>query len=386
MSLVTSDKEKPIKGVIFGFDLDQTLIDSHGLKQSDLKDYETASKFIGARINKKILETVLNSAINYRRYGYIDAIFLLTNNSDRNYVAFVCRYISDILKGRGAFGQIRNKSYGNSQMPDFGDTIGYFFDYVMVRQHASRGGTEDPSKSLKDIKFMINALNESRFKNIKFTDDNDLASRTYFFDDRSQHRIRNELNDFGYPENYIQIKGPDYYPPPNNEINMGFIHDKEDMTDYIPIHDIFGRMYSSIKAKNNAERIKSIQKPTISATAAAAKSITENPVIPRGALNLLKTRVAQRQSPVLSPDPRLSLSTLPTHLRSYAASGNTPPKLSRTGQASLLTLPSSATRGSLGIGARANKPIGFVSSGFGGKRRKTNKKRKNRATRRKCRA
>jgi hypothetical protein len=267
----------------------------------------------------------------------------------------------------------------------------------MVRQHASRSGTEDPSKSLKDIKYMINALNESRFKSINFADDKDLASRTYFFDDRSQHRIRDELTDFGYPENYIQIKGPDYYPSTNNEVNMGFIHGKDDLTDYIPIYDLFDRMYSSITGKTNAERktaakaeqsafnarLKAIKKPIISATAAAAKSITENPVVPSGTLNLLKARVAQRQSPVLSADPRLTATTLPTHLRSYAASGNTAPRLSRTGQPSLLSLPPSATRASLGTGARSNKPIGSILSGFGGKRRKTYKKRKNSITRRK---
>jgi hypothetical protein len=391
MSL-TSEKRKPTKGIIFGFDLDQTLIDSHGLKQSDLKDYETARVFINSRINNNMLEYILHTAINYRRLGYIDAIFLLTNNSDRKYVAFVSRYISDRLKGRGTFGQIRNTPYGNSQMPDFGDNIGYFFDYVMVRQHTSRGGTEDPSKSLKDVKFMINALNETRFKDIKFADDKDLASRTYFFDDRSQHRIRNELTDFGYPENYIQIIGPDYYPSTNNEVNMGFIHGKDDLTDYNPIFGLFKNISATIKETRNAERqsaikanqeafnarlrsLKKVKAPVNAAALdAAAKSITENPVVSSGTLNLLKARVAQRQG------------TLPTHLRAYAASGNTPPRLSRAGQASLLTLPPSATRSSLGIGTRTNRPIGSISSGFGGKRRKTFKKRKNTVTRRKRRA
>ena len=390
MSLAATGK--PSKGIIFGFDLDQTLIDSHGLKQSDLKDYETARTFIDSRINQNILDYILHTAINYRRLGYIDAIFLLTNNSDRKYVAFVSRYISDRLKGRGTFGQIRNTPYGNSQMPDFGDKIGYFFDYVMVRQHASRGGTEDPSKSLKDIKYMINALRESRFKDIKFTDDKDLASRTYFFDDRSQHRIRNELTDFGYPENYIQIEGPEYYPPPNNEVNMGFIHGKDDLTDYRPIFNLFKSISASIKETRNAEhqasikanqeafnaRLRSLKKVKAPANAAAlqaaAKSITENPVVPSGTLNLLKARVAQRQG------------ILPTHLQAYSRSGNTPPRLSRAGQASLLTLPPSATRSSLGIGTRTNKPIGSISSGFGGKRRRTYKKCKNRTTRRKRRA
>jgi hypothetical protein len=391
MSLAATGK--PSKGIIFGFDLDQTLIDSHGLKQSDLKDYETARKFIDSRINQTILDYILHTAINYRRLGYIDAIFLLTNNGDRKYVAFVSRYISDTLKGRGTFGQIRNTPYGNSQMPDFGDKVGYFFDYVMVRQHASRGGTEDPSKSLKDIKYMINALKETRFKDIKFSDDKDLASRTYFFDDRSQHRIRNELTDFGYPENYIQITGPDYFPPPNDSVNMGFIHGKDDLSDYRPIFSVFKSISASIQEARVAEhqatikaeqeafntRLKTLQKPIASAKGplnaaalqAAAKSITENPVVPRGTLNLLKARVAQRQG------------ILPTHLQSYSRSGNTPPRLSRAGQASLLSLPPSATRTTLGTGTRANRPIGSISSGFGGKRRRTYKNRKNRTTRRK---
>jgi len=397
----TIKKIKPIKGIILGFDLDQTLIDSHGLTLADLESYEKASKFIDAHINNNILERVLRRALYYRRQGQIDAIFLLTNNSDREYVTYVCRYISDRLSGVGLFGQIRSQPKGNSNIPNLGMTSGYFFDYIMVRQHSSRGGSEDPTKSLKDIKYMIDAVNDYKLvKNLKpitILSDKFLASRTYFFDDRLHHNIRDEFNEFGYPENYIQIKGPYNYPPPNEDVNKGFIYANEDLTDYSPILNIFNNIdaaeaNTALKAEVASFNAPAALKPTkpLSATALAANSITMNPttMVKGTPLNLLKARIVERQSPrILVPDLRIAGQTtqvLPPHLRLYADSGKTrSPDLSTTrpltfARAAKTTLPPATLRNPLAK-YMSNTTIG-KPSGFGGKRTKKNRNKNKKKT------
>jgi hypothetical protein len=373
-----------VEGLILGFDLDQTLIDSHGLTDADLVDYPTAKQFIKTHINNTILDTILRPALELRRLGYVNAIVLLTNNNGRDYVSYVCKYIADHLSGAGIFKRIRDTPSGNSEMSKIAGVNSYFFDYVMVRQHASRSKIPDPTKSLADIKYMIDAINEYRSsEGLNLIKTNDLQSRTYFFDDREHHIIRDEIG-----ENYIQITGPDYYPYPNNKINKGFVQGKADTTYYTPIllvlrnyfrqHDE-ARMAARAKALNEQKaqlaeirgdydrRIKALQKPT------ATSSAPVSTIVP-----------PQNVKSVTDTIP--SFSRLPAHLQAYSLTGATAkPSPTQRISAYATSTPPLISPGSLAslrkpLTTTKNAKIGSIlSSGFGGRkitRKRSSKKRK----------
>ena len=184
-------------GIILVFDLDQTLIDSNVLiRQENIWDR------IGANLNMRLINEVLKPALELRVDKKVDAIFLLSNNSSIDYVLNVIRYLSLILG------------------------VDELFDYSMIRTHPSRPKNDNPPKRMTDIKYMMN----NAVIPIPYTDD--LASRVYFFDDKTDHAIRKEFE----PDHYIEIQGPDVDAAGNNK---GFIAGKPDFSDYREITRVF---------------------------------------------------------------------------------------------------------------------------------------------------
>ena len=222
-------------GLIFVFDLDQTLIDSEGtFEELDADERKPPAEqrvwdIIHERLNMTLITKVLAPACALRDSGVgIDAICLLTNNSSREYVANIALYLKELIKSNGQFKTIQKTPNGNSEFPEI-DTV---FDYIMVRQHKSRNGSGNPPKSLTDIAYMMNALE------IPFKDPADVARRTFFFDDNTSHRIRQQLTTYGYPTHYTIIQGPDSV----GGINKGFVKGKPDFTDYRYIDQVFRRI------------------------------------------------------------------------------------------------------------------------------------------------
>lgn len=214
-----------MSGLILVFDLDQTLIDStdmHELLYEEAKKSNlelNADKVVDSRINMTIINNVLAPAVKMRGLGRgVDAIFLLTNNSDRDYVALVCLYLSNLLYSVGKFLKIKNGPMGNSEYPNANS----LFDYVMIRQHPSRPQVYTPPKSLNEVEYMMKALN------LPYRGRPDLAKRTFFFDDNENHLIRKEFDMYGYPGHYVIIRGPNYV----DNVNQGYISGKPDLTDY----------------------------------------------------------------------------------------------------------------------------------------------------------
>lgn len=154
-------------GLILVFDLDQTLVNTNGLTKKTVNDLN-----IKSFLNIRLINEVLKPALNLRNKG-VDAIFLLSNNSSKDYVSNVIQALETMLN------------------------VTNLFNYSMIRTDPSRPNNENPPKSLKDIKYMMD------YAGIKYTDD-DLASRVYFFDDYTGHEIRNEID----ADNYIVIQGP----------------------------------------------------------------------------------------------------------------------------------------------------------------------------------
>jgi hypothetical protein len=102
----------------------------------------------------------------------------------------------------------------------------------MVRQHPSREVSSNPPKSLEDVKFMLEPLD------VRYTDDADLARRTFFFDDNVSHVLAAELADQGYADHFIVMRGPDS----EGGVNLGFKAGKPDLTDYMSIEIAFSNI------------------------------------------------------------------------------------------------------------------------------------------------
>ena len=92
-------------GLIFAFDLDQTLIDSEGaFEELDADERKPVAEqkvwnIIHQRLNMTLITKVLVPACALRDSGVgIDAICLLTNNSSREYVANIALYLKELMK------------------------------------------------------------------------------------------------------------------------------------------------------------------------------------------------------------------------------------------------------------------------------------------------
>jgi len=250
-------------GAIFAFDLDQTIIDSTDIFTRLSGEYSRHINnnrifdIIGEHINRNLLDKVIRPAVALRGKG-VDAILLLTNNSSREYVALVCEYLHREIGVMGKFPIVQDEPMGNSEFPE----VDNVFDYVMVRQHKSRDQVDDPPKQLKDIKYMLDALK------IPYKDIPDIARRTFFFDDRVQHDIRTEFNQYGI-NHYIQIMGPNTY---RDGVNMGFIKGLPDLSDYRPVT----RFFNAIILKNPSSS--SSIPPSFTASAISPKPKTHRTV------------------------------------------------------------------------------------------------------------
>lgn len=198
-------------GLVLVFDLDQTLIDSNGLSKKQGND--NIWNRIGSHLNMRLINEVFRPALELRVEKKVDAIFLLSNNSGKEYVINVIHYLALILG------------------------VDEPFDYVMIRQHSSRPQSLNPPKRIQDVKFMM----DNAVVAIPYSDD--LASRVYFFDDNTTHEIRKELE----PDHYIEIQGPDV---DENEQNMGFIAGKPDFSDYREIT----RVLKDLEKVSNSRR------------------------------------------------------------------------------------------------------------------------------------
>jgi hypothetical protein len=197
-------------GLILVFDLDQTLAHTTDLVYFNLNI---------ARILNYIVKKTLRGSV-------IDGIFLLTNNDNKDYVKLIDENLKINLKSTGAF-------RGGEGYP----ADKYFFDYIMDYTHSRRN--PDKSKSYADIKFMVDSLG------IRYTDDTELLSRTYFFDDLA-HILKDQMTAAGLPDHYIQITPP-------------FENKADDVTNYEPVKmaiDAEERaMYSAVTLDGKTYRV-----------------------------------------------------------------------------------------------------------------------------------
>lgn len=190
--------------MILGWDLDLTLVANFGdyMKQQQEKatilrsgepyEAQPPPTYI---FNPKAL-SILQQATSLRPQK-VKAILLLTNNEH-------LEYLNEVLKQLHA-------------------TLGIpkVFDRIMERKHPMREPQGDPTKSLANIKTMLQEAG------IEF-DESTLATDLFFFDDAEHHVIRDEIG-----ENYIQITPP---------FRKGV---KEDKTDFSRVYNALGTPLAS---------------------------------------------------------------------------------------------------------------------------------------------
>jgi len=154
-----------MRNIILVFDMDQTIIGNWDINNLD--------------INPRILE-ILKYANNARTKGIVLAIFLLTNNSDTEFINNVVDILNTLVDSEK------------------------LFDYILARggNNKRNGNTEDPTKSLDDVRYML--------KECGIIFNGDLPSSVFFFDDRNDHNFADEIP----TENYIHIT-----PPYRNDLN-----------------------------------------------------------------------------------------------------------------------------------------------------------------------
>ena len=208
----TSHKKHTGNGIILVFDLDQTVIDSISASHS-------IEGPITQFFNPKIID-ILRKSLCYRGKG-VDAILLLTNNSSEEYVRKCDIALSKLL---------------NYKSPYWNPESFSFFDNYMIRYDRRRtiNGNNDSwiSKKLYDVRIMLD--DPIKIKNTSYED---IARRTYFFDDLENHRIVRELAYYGFQDHYIHIK-------------PAFSVSTIDVTDYSSVHRALDRLDRGRSALN----------------------------------------------------------------------------------------------------------------------------------------
>lgn len=149
-----------MSGLVLVWDMDNTLVGNYF-------DVENKSEKDILYLNRNAV-AVLQTAVNAKTRGNVDAIFMLTNNADKQFI----EYVHERLKTRL--------------------DVPVVFDYIMDRTHESRTPSDDPPKRLKDVEYMMEAVGLSTYN---------LANRVFFFDDIPDHKILAEIP----PAHYIHI-------------------------------------------------------------------------------------------------------------------------------------------------------------------------------------
>jgi len=193
-------------GLVLVFDLDQTIVDSSDHSLFDLPDTPENFRALKdrirseSRLNRNIV-TILKRAASLRPSGKVNAICLLTNNSDTFFISAVDAVLKDIISAEdpeGAIGRYRNSAYlrKDPESITMRDNQGYFFDVIMTRNHSSRPRLKSPPKRFQDVKIMMSYLD------IPVT-----LNDVYFFDDVI-HDIDGELNSAKLGSHSIIISPP----------------------------------------------------------------------------------------------------------------------------------------------------------------------------------
>jgi len=141
-----------MSGLVLVWDMDNTLVGNY-------YDVTDTTSYNILYFNKNAV-AVLEDALIAKTQNKVDAIFMLTNNSDKDFIEYVHNRLKKKVK------------------------VPVVFDYIMDRTHEARPISDNPPKRLEDVAYMMWATGRSTYN---------LSNRVFFFDDIPDHHILNEI-------------------------------------------------------------------------------------------------------------------------------------------------------------------------------------------------
>ena len=185
-------------GLVLVFDMDQTIIDSDPFFKSNPLEYSKIPDYL----NMNVVNILLRAA--KLRPTKVMAIFLLTNNSDKQFVAAVDSALYKLSMGsRGKYNTVESADSNSSKMPH----KEYFFDDIFMIDHPKRKqasiGVSSGVKDLHTVLEMMHTINSDEHPNI--------IKNLFFFDDMSNHKLHDEFIEYSggkYKNHYITIHPP----------------------------------------------------------------------------------------------------------------------------------------------------------------------------------
>jgi len=213
-------------GLILVLDMDQTIIDSDPFFRTPPLNASRIPEYL----NMNVVNILLRAA--KLRPKKVKAIFLLTNNSDTQFIASVDSAILDLSKGSvGKYNTSESRDPDAKKMPQ----KPYFFDDIFTINHSMRktkiAGISHGIKDIHTVLQMIHTIDPGYHS--------DLMKNLFFFDDLPQHKLHEEfINSLGgkYKDHYITIR-----PPYKKEF--------EDKTDYRPILKTLAKLENKRKTR-----------------------------------------------------------------------------------------------------------------------------------------
>jgi hypothetical protein len=206
-------KPKEQKGLILVFDLDNTLVMNHFLSPEDtgslLQDIESLWQTYDINIFKSLnieCAQVLFEAMEAKKTGIVDSIFLITNNSDTIFINSVIDVLKVVFGTDKVFDAVLAR---NGLLSDDGE---------VVEASGRSARSQNPPKRMKDVRFLLTHIGKA----VSASPSSQLNRRVFFLDDFAGHQICKEIP----KENFIHI-----IPNPKGLFDLSFFH-PQDSTNY----------------------------------------------------------------------------------------------------------------------------------------------------------
>lgn len=195
-----------MSGLVLVLDMDQTIIDSEPFFRKQPLDLSKIPEYL----NMNVIDILLKAA--KLRPRKVKCIFLLTNNSDKEFIAKVDSAILNLSRSVGKYNTPESKDPESKKMPQ----KEYFFDDIFMMNHSMRTNNQG-TKDLHTIMEMIHTIDPRYQSNV--------MKNLFFFDDIPNHRLKDEFEmalGGKYSDHYITITPP-------------YKKGLKDKTDYTPI-------------------------------------------------------------------------------------------------------------------------------------------------------
>jgi len=205
---------KSKKGLILVFDLDNTLVMNHFISPEDtgslLQDIESLWQIYDMNIFKSLnieCAQVLFEAMEARKTGVVDSIFLITNNSDTIFINTVIEVLKVVFGADKVFDAVLAR---NGLLSTDGE---------VVAASGRSARSENPPKRMEDVRFLLTHIGRGTEAT---SPSSQLNKHVFFLDDFAGHQICKEIP----KENFIHI-----IPNPKGLFDMSFFH-PQDSTNY----------------------------------------------------------------------------------------------------------------------------------------------------------